>query len=218
MRKMLFLIAAVLTAAALYSADSHAWISARTGQRNFERAWSAFMSKQPDTAMEYFAKSADAYGLALDENPPSRTTTFPSSLTMAGISGYYAGRNGQVLEAMSQALDKDDSIWEAYIYTALAYARMNDKAHAEEFLEKYIKSNPAQPILSSEVQRQRSVLDDGAAVAGIVPPLESALFDQFHNNVLFVGRKADDPGGMCSGPFWWRNNRQPCDKSFDFQS
>jgi len=218
MRKMLILIAAVIFAAALYSADSHAWISARTGQRNFERAWSAFMSKQSDTAMEYFAKSADAYGLALDENPPSRTTTFPSNLVMAGIAGYYAGRNDQVLEAMGKALDKDDSIWEGYIYSALAYARMNDKAHAEEFLEKYIKSNPSQSILSSEVLRQISNLDDGAVVTNVVSPLENALFDQFHNNVVFVGNRSDDPSGMCGGAYWWRNNRQPCDKQFNFRS
>ncbi|WP_419785306.1 tetratricopeptide repeat protein [Pseudodesulfovibrio sp.] len=212
MRKLFIFFAAVLFVAVVSTPDAHAWRNVRTGKSNFERAWSAFMFKRPEKAKPYFVEAADAFGQALAENPPSRTALFPSNLTMAGISSYYAGRYEQSLAAMQRATDKDDSIWEAYIYSALAQARQGDKAKTVESLKAYIRSNPSQSILSSEVQRQITDLEtDSASLEKVITPLEDALSRQFHNNVIFVGPRADNPSELCSGPFWWRNNRKPCE-------
>lgn len=217
MRRMLLLILVVLLAAAAFAPDSEAWIPTRTGQRNFERAWAAFLSQRRDDAMTYFAKAADAYAQALAEKPPTRTTLFPSNLTMAGISAYYAGRYDLAIQALGMALDRDDSIWEGYLYTGLAYARQGNSAKAMEFLEKYVKSNPSQPILSSAVLAQVSAVEtEGASLDQVAPAVEQGAFDQFHNNMLFVGNRADSPADGCSGAFWWRNNRAPCSRNLNF--
>ncbi|MEF2230809.1 MAG: hypothetical protein V3571_07760 [Pseudodesulfovibrio sp.] len=219
MKKIFFLCLAGLLVAALFVPDSHAWISARMGQKSFERAWNAFLSKRADDARQYFYKAADAYGLALDENPPSRTTMFPSSLTMAGISAYYGGRYELSVTAMGKAIEKDDSIWEAYIYTAMSKARMDDKAGTIDFLEQYLKSNPGQSILSNEVQKQLTDLQtNSGSLDQAAPALEDAVFRQFSNNFTFVNRTANDPAGLCDGTFWWRYNKAPCDRRYNYNN
>jgi len=219
MKKLLLILLAGLMVTALAVPNSHAWISARMGQRSFERAWNAFISKRDADAKEYFLKAADAYGLALDENPPSRTTMFPSSLTMAGISGYYAGRYDLSVEAMGMAIEKDDSIWEAYIYTAMSKARLGDKPGTIDFLEQYLRANPGQSILSNEVQKQLTDLQtDSGTLDKAAPALENAAFRQFSNNFTFVNRTANDPAGMCDGTYWWRFNKAPCDRRYNYNS
>lgn len=214
MKKTIGVLLATVLAIVLLIPSAHAWRSVRTGQKNFERAWSAFLFKRSDKAMEYFGKAADAFGLALEENPPSRTTLFPSNLTMSGISAYYAGRYDQVIEALDKAIYKDDTIWEAYLYTALAYARQGDKAKTVEFLERYLKANPSQPILSNAVQKQLTDLQtDSGPLDSVAPALEAAAFRQFSNNVTFSNRDGSNDAGQCNGPFWWRNNRAPCNQN-----
>lgn len=214
MKKVITILLGTVLAVVLFLPPAHAWRSVRTGQKNFERAWSAYLYKRPDKASEYFGKAADAFGLALAENPPSRTTMFASNLTMAGISSYYAGRYDQAIDAMDKAINKDDTIWEAYLYTALSYARKGDKAKAEEFLKRYLKSNASQPILSDAAARQLTDLDtDSGSLEGVAPALEDAAYRQFINNVNFTGRYPATVDGQCNSPFWWRNNRAPCIRS-----
>ncbi len=211
MKKILGVLLGAALVIVLLTPSAQAWRSVRTGQKNFERAWSAFLFKRSDKATEYFGKAADAFGLALAENPPSRTTMFPSNLTMAGISAYYAGRYDQAINALDKAIYKDDTIWEAFLYTALSHARQGDKAKTVEYLERYLKSNPSQPILSNVVQKQLTDLQtDSGPLDGVAPALEEAAFRQFDNNVTFKGRNTSNDAGQCNGTFWWRNSKAPC--------
>ena len=215
MKKSLSLLLAGLLVLALFT-PSHAWISTRTGQRAFQRAWNAYLSKRADDAKEYFVQAADAWGAALAENPPSRTATFPSSLTMAGISAYYAGRYDLSVSAMAKAIERDDSIWEAYIYTALDKARQGDKEGSVDFLKQYMKSVPAQFILSREVEKQLTALQADGTLDAAIPALEDAVFRQFSNNYTFSRTTTNDPSGLCSGSFWWRYNKAPCDRRYNY--
>lgn len=158
MKKTVVILVGLILAVVVLLSQAYAWRSVRTGQKNFERAWSAYLYKRAEKANEYFAKSADAFGLALAENPPSRTTMFTSNLTMAGISSYYAGRYDQAIDAMGKAIYKDDTIWEGFFYTALSYARKGDKAKTLEFMERYMRAHPSQPILSGEIRKQMDAL------------------------------------------------------------
>jgi hypothetical protein len=202
---------AALAAAMLTPAASHAWTSVRTGQKNFERAWSAFMFKRTEPAMEYFAKAADFFGAGLTEEPPSRTTMFASNLTMAGMSLYYAGRHQEVAAPMKKAMDKDDRIWEAPLYTALACARLGDKAGTIDHLTLFLKTSPGQPILAGAVIRQLDSLKQGqGSLADTASVLERAAFEQFDNNITFVGINVSNPQDACDGTYWWRYSRSPC--------
>ena len=211
MKKSIIILLGAALAVVLLFPPAHAWRSVRTGQKNFERAWSAYLFKRQDRADEYFAKAADAFGQALAENPPSRTTMFVSNLTMAGISMYYAGRYDQAIDAMDKAIFKDDSVWEPFVYTALSHARKQGAPETVEFLKRYLKTNPGQPILSAEVQKLLAGLENGSASPdAAAEALENALLQQFINNINFTGRNPSSVDGLCDSPFWWRNNRAPC--------
>ncbi|MBU4192637.1 MAG: hypothetical protein KKD85_10010, partial [Proteobacteria bacterium] len=192
-------------------AASHAWTSARTGQKNFERAWSAFMFKRTEPAMDYFVKAADSFGAGLAEEPPSRTTMFPSNLTMAGMSLYYAGRHQEVAAPMEMVMTKDDRVWEAPFFTALACARLGDEAGTIDHLTLFLKTSPAQPILANAVIHQLEALKQGqGSLADTATTLEQAAFDQFDNNITFIGVNASNPQDACDGNYWWRYSRSPC--------
>ena len=211
MKKSIIILSGAVLAVVLLLPEAHAWRSVRTGQKNFERAWSAYLFKRQDRADEYFARAADAFGQALTENPPSRTTMFPSNLVQAGMSMYYAGRYDQAVNAMDKAIFKDDSLWEPFIYTAVSQARKGDSREALRFLQRYLKTNPNQPILSDEARRQIEGLQGkSASLEDVVMAMEGALLQQFINNLNFRGRNPSSVGGLCEGAFWWRNNRAPC--------
>jgi tetratricopeptide (TPR) repeat protein len=212
MKKILLIILFVLTAVALLSPDeSPAWVTVRTGQKNFERAWSAYMFRRTDSAMEYFTKAADAFGAGLLEEPPSRTTMFSSNLTMAGMSLYYAGRYQDAVPPFEKVIDKDDQVWEAPLYAGLCKARMNDRAGAVGFWTAYIKSNPSQSILSGVVVRQLANLETNTgSLDQAADAVEKAVFDQYDNNITLTGPMADNPQNLCSGNYWWRYNKSPC--------
>lgn len=214
MKKTSIILLGAALAVVLLFPEAQAWRSVRTGQKNFERAWSAFVFKRPERADEYFAKAADAFSQALAENPPSRTTMFASNLTQAGMSMYFAGRYDQAIAAMDKAIFKDDTVWEPYLFTALSHARKEGAKEAVVFLKRYIKSNPGQPILSGEAQKQIEGLEKGAVSPdAAATALEHAFLVQIINNINFAGRNPADANGMCDQPFWWRNNRSPCFKN-----
>lgn len=211
MKKSIITLLGAVLAVALLVPSAQAWRSVRTGQKAFERAWSAYLFKRQDSADEYFAKAADAFGQALAENPPSRTTMFASNLTMAGMSMYYAGRYDQAIDAMDKAIFKDDLIWEPFIYTALSHARKEGAPETVKFLKRYLKLSPSQPILTGEVRKQLAGLEEGAATPGnAATALEQALLRQYINNLNFAGRNPSSVNGLCESSFWWRNNRAPC--------
>jgi len=211
MKKSIIILLGTVLAVTMILSAAYAWRSVRTGQKNFERAWSAYLFERTDKATEYFSKAADAFGLALAENPPSRTSMFASNLTMAGISSYYAGRYDQAIDAMDKAIYKDDTIREAYLYTALSNSRKGDKSKTLEFLTKYIKSHPTQSILSNSVQAQLTDLEtDSGPLDAVAPAVEAAAYRQFINNVNFSGDDQGSVNSLCNSPFWWRSNRAPC--------
>lgn len=211
MKKHLTIPLIVFVMATLFATSAFAWRSVRTGQKNFERAWSAYLFRRADNAQKYFTKAADAFGSALAEKPPSRTTMFASNLAMAGISFYHAGRYQDCIDAMDKAKRKERKLWEAYLFAALSHARLGDKAQTIESLKAYINTSPTQPILSSEVNRQLTDLEtDSGTVGAAADVLDKAAFEQFENNMKFTGRAASNPNERCNGNYWWRTNRTPC--------
>jgi tetratricopeptide (TPR) repeat protein len=215
----IILTIALLAAAVLAPCTAGAWTSVRTGQKNFERAWSAYVFRRPDMAAKYFARAADAFGAGLAEDPPSRTTMFPSNLTMAGMSLYYAGRYQEVAAPMEKVMAKDDRIWEAPLYAALASARLGDAAGTIRLFKLYLESSPTQSILSGVVKRQLDALETGSpSLADVVAAVEQAAFDQFDANINQSIGRTSNAQDECDGIYWWRFNRSPCAERFKFAS
>lgn len=209
MKKHLTPLLIVIVATTVFASSAFAWRSVRTGQKNFERAWSAYLFKRPDRADKYFTKAANAFGEALAENPPSRTTMFASNLTMAGMSLYYAGRYQEAVDAMDKARSKDRRIWETYLFSALAYASMQDKGEAIKSMEAFLNASPGQPILSNAVQHQLTDLQtDSGTLETAVTVIEKATAQQYENNYTLTN--TPNPAERCNGNYWWRYNKAPC--------
>ena len=200
----------------LFGPPAFAWKEVRTGQRNFERAWQAYTSSQPDKANKFFKVAATAYAEALAADPPSRTARYASTLTMAGISFYYAGRHEECIDAMGLAYKKENKVWEANLFIGLSNARLGDKARAVEFLNLYLQSMPSQRILSSSVTQQLKNLETGSgSLSDSVKQIEKVLPLQFINNTTFnnAPRSSNPSFERCGGSFWWRKNKAPCSGS-----
>lgn len=213
MKKYASLTTVLVLAIVMTATSAFAWRSVRTGQKNFERAWSAMHFKRMDQAKKDFTKAADAFGQALAEQPPSRTTMFASNLTMAGISLYYGGRYQECIDAMDKAVRKDKRIWEGYLYKALSLAAMDDKAETAKTLRAYLQSSPGQPILSNEVKRQITNLEtDSGTLADARSAIDKAATEQFENN--YTLRRPSSNNDLCSGIFWWRYDNAPCVDKF----
>ncbi|QJB55257.1 tetratricopeptide repeat protein [Pseudodesulfovibrio sp. zrk46] len=208
-------IAALIIATAVLAAHpAFAWQSVRVGQKNFERAWSAYSFKRYDKANEYFATSADAFAKALKEYPPSRTVMFPSNLTMTGISMYHAGRYQECIKVMAKAQYKDDTIMETYLFTALSYARLGNKDETTSWLEKFIKSYPMQRTIAAEANRQLTDLQTGSPdLKAVADAIDAAAIAQFQSNRVSTGNTLNAPNEQCNGNYWWRNYRAPCESS-----
>jgi len=218
-KQQTILLIALLAAALMAPVPAMAWSSVRTGQKNFERAWLAYTFRRFDQASQYFARAADAFGAGLAETPPSRTTMFASNLTMAGMSLYYAGRYAEVAAPMKRVMDRENRVWEAPLYAALAAARLGDKATAVDLFTRYLKTSPGQPILSAEVSRQLDVLESGApSLTQVAQDIEQAAFAQFDNNINLISDRRESTSQACDGNYWWRNNRQPCPNNFKYTS
>jgi len=200
----------------LLTPSAFAWRSVRTGQKNFERAWQAYTYLQQDKAVEYFKTSADAYAKALAADPPSRTARFASTLAMAGISFYYAGRYAECIEAMETAHRKEKRIWEANLFIGLSHARLGEKAKAIESLNAYLESLPSQRILSNSVTEQiKDIEGDSTSLADAADHIDKATTSQFVDNINFnhSPRTSNPSIERCSGTYWWRNNRAPCEST-----
>ncbi len=209
MKKQLAFITALFLITTMLTSTAFAWRSVRTGQKNFERAWSALHFKRMDNVDKYFTKAAEAYGQALAEKPPSRTTMFASNLTMAGMSLYYADRYQECVDAMDMAVKKDDRIWEGFLYKGLSLAAMDEKEEAVKAFIAYMKSSPGQPILSSAVEKQITDLEtDSGTLTTAIPIIEKAAVDQFQNNVTLQNTPRESE--QCSAMYWWRYNKAPC--------
>jgi len=214
MKKISIYLTTAIIMTVLLAPPAFAWRSVRTGQKNFERAWSAYILKKQDKADKYFTKSAEGFGIALKEYPPSRTAMFPSNLAMAGISFYYAGQYQQCIDTMDKAAYKDDKIWEAYIYTALSYARTDNNDETIKYLKAYIKSAPMQSMLSNEVKKQTTNLEtNSGTLTAAADALDAAAFKQFNYNINLQGNNITNFNNQCTGSYWWRNNRSPCEQS-----
>jgi tetratricopeptide (TPR) repeat protein len=187
--------------------------SARGGDRNFERAWRVFSNSQTDKAVEYFKKAAQEYAQALQEDPPSRTMRFPSTLIKAGISFYYAGDYDQCVKTMKLAVRKDERIWEADIYTALSQARQGDADAALKSLGLFLDSMSSQRFITNEVVSQMPGMKDGSVpLANGMELIEQSVQRQIVDNVVKTkNRRAGPiPKEQCSGPYWWRMSASPC--------
>jgi hypothetical protein len=199
----------------LFATPAHAWESVRSGQKSFERAWQAFTSLQQDTATMYFKKAATFYEKALSADPPSRTARFASTLTMAGMSFYYAGQQDACINAMGMASGKNGKIWETYLFTGLSHARQGDKIKTIEFLNHYLDSRPSQRILSNSVSRQiESMETDFTSLNEAVTQIEKAITLQYIDNINHTNSRSSNPSiERCSGPYWWRKYKAPCSQT-----
>ncbi len=208
-------IATILTFAvvfALLSPSAFARSMTRTGQKNFERAWQAYTSRQQEKAALSFKKASTAYAKALAENPPSRVALFASTLTMAGISFYHSGRFKECIKTMTLAFTKNKKIWETNIFIGLSQARLGDKAKTIEFLTRYLQSMPSQRILSDSVTRPiESINADSVTLIDAADQIDKSMILQFINNINLNNSRSSNPAiERCSGNFWWRRNRSPC--------
>lgn len=203
-------IALILVVTVLLAAPSHALSPTRVGNKNFERGWSMLIHGDRDGANEQFVTGAKAFAEALGEDPRSSYTDFTSNLTKAGMTFYYAGRYQEAVEVMGEVYGKDNRVWEAPIYAALAYAAMGDRENTLEWLKKYRESLATQYIISNAVVEQEKALADGVDIAAVAKELDDAVVQQFWSN---TGQKQSAMGNeKCGSSFWWRYAFKPCAK------
>jgi len=209
-RKRAIIFAALFCAATLCAC---APTSVTSGDKNFERAWNAFAFNQKDKADAYFAVAADNYMATTREDPPSRTTRFPSTRVKAGIAFYYAGKYSACIKSMETAVRRNSKVWEVALFSGLAYARMGDKKNAIVSLNAFLDSLSSERVLTAAVIPQLKGLEDGTiepqAAADVI---ETAFHAQVTNNIS-LNRTPQSSGDLtehCSGTYWWRQNRQPC--------
>lgn len=213
MNKYITPLLTIIVTFMLLAPPAFAWRSVRTGQRTFERAWLAYVSLQQDKADEFFKDAATAFSTALAVDPPSRTSQYASTLTMAGISFYYAGKYEECITTMELAHGKDNKIWEANIFIALSNARLGNKDNALEFLILYLQSMPSQRNLSKAVMQQIEDIETGSrSLEEGIGQIEKALPLQFINNINLnnASRSSNPAIERCGGAYWWRKNRSPC--------
>lgn len=209
MKKRLTVLIAAVLIVVVSASSAFAWRSVRTGQKNFERAWSAYILNRPDMAKQYYARAADAFGEALAENPPSRSAMFASNLTMAGMSLYHVGRYQEAVAAMDKAASKDTRNWEAYLFKGLSYAAMDNKAEAIKAFTAFVQCSSGESIISNEVSKQLVNLEtDSGSLGKAAAAIGAASDEQYHAN--FNRQTPSSTNEECNGTYWWRYNREPC--------
>jgi tetratricopeptide (TPR) repeat protein len=203
----LLLLAMVLPAAAS---------PVNTGDRNFQRAWRVYVTRNNEKAMEYFKASAKAYGEALRQEPMDRTMGFQSSMVKAGIAMFFAGDYDQSIKTLTLAQGEKDKIWDAALFIALSEGRKGDKEATLAAFDKVLAANPSQRLITSEMSRVLPGVEDGSVqLSDAIDAIEQATQNQFVQNVLRYNRR----NGMipateaCNGPYWWRHNSAPCSSS-----
>lgn len=199
----------------LLTTTASAWRDTRMGDRNFERAWSAYMFKRTDAAKQYFTKAANSYAEGLAQNPPPRSALFVSTLVKSGMSFYFADQFEQCVKTMGMAMEKDKRIWETYLFSALAQAALGNKDQTIAMLKQYQRVEPYQPRISNALGKQFSDLEAGSvSLEEARQIIEAATQDQFINNMTVTGQGAATGKEQCNGNYWWRNNKAPCERRF----
>ncbi|MEZ7198792.1 tetratricopeptide repeat protein [Pseudodesulfovibrio karagichevae] len=187
------------------------------GNRNFERAWRVYVTRNDEKAAEYFKASADAYAQALGEDPVSRTMNFQSSLDKAGIAMYFAGQYDQSIKTLTEAQGEKDKIWDAALFIALSEGRKGDKEAALKAFDKFLEANPSQRFITSEMSRVLPGVKDGSIkLSDAIDAIERETQHQFVQNVLrYNNRNGMIPASeACNGSYWWRYNSAPCSGGF----
>ncbi|HKI81246.1 MAG TPA: hypothetical protein VKA04_06330 [Pseudodesulfovibrio sp.] len=187
-----------------------------TGDRNFQRAWRVYVTRNNEKAMEYFKASAQAYGEALEQEPMTRTMRFQSSLDKAGIAMYFAGEYDQSIKTLTEAQGEKDKIWDAALFIALSQGRKGDKEAALKAFDKFLEANPSQRLITTEMGRVLPGVKDGSVkLSDAIDAIEKETQHQFVQNVARYNKR----NGMipateaCNGPYWWRYNSAPCSNS-----
>jgi len=187
-----------------------------TGDRNFQRAWRVYVTRNNEKAMEYFKASAQAYGEALQQEPMTRTMRFQSSLDKAGIAMYFAGEYDQSIKTLTEAQGEKDKIWDAALFIALSQGRKGDKEAALKAFDKFLEANPSQRLITTEMGRVLPGVKDGSVkLSDAIDAIEKETQHQFVQNVARYNKR----NGMipateaCNGPYWWRYNSAPCSNS-----
>ena len=211
MRKQLPLILsalAVLAMALPALADS-----VTTGDRNFERAWRVYVTRNNVKADEYFKASAQAYGAALQKDPVERTMGFQSTMVKAGIAMYFAGEYDQCIKTMDQALGNKDRIWDAALFAALAQGRKGDKEATLKAFDRFLDANPSQRLITTAMSKVLPGVKDGSVtLSDAMDAIESETQHQFVENIQRYNRRngISPTTDACNGSYWWRMNSSPC--------
>jgi tetratricopeptide (TPR) repeat protein len=184
-----------------------------TGDRNFQRAWRVYVTRNNEKAVAYFKASAQAYGEALGQEPMDRTMGFQSSLVKAGIAMYFAGEYDKSIKTLTRAQGDKDKIWDAALFIALSEGRKGDKEATLAALDKFLEANPSQRLITTEMGRVLPGVKDGSVkLSDAIDSIQRETQHQFVENVLRYNKR----NGMvpayeaCNGAYWWRYNSSPC--------
>ncbi|WP_243545279.1 tetratricopeptide repeat protein [Pseudodesulfovibrio tunisiensis] len=213
MRRSITIPVVALLCAAFLSAPACA-DPVRSGRKAFERAWPAWQRGNQENAAKYFEQAASAYAEMLAAGDKYRSASFASNLGMAGMSFYFTGKYAECISTMEQAAARDPNLWEAYLFSGLASARLGNAEAALSQWKLFQEKGTSQRFIQQSVGLQVTNLETGeGSLEAAVAPVEKATWKQFRNNATF--RRADDnePNSRCSGSYWWRNSRTPCEGS-----
>ncbi|WP_338669593.1 hypothetical protein [Pseudodesulfovibrio methanolicus] len=214
MRKSLIITAILLVSAMALPARAGL---VNTGDRNFQRAWRVYVTRNDARAVDYFKASAKAYGEALRQEPMDRTMGFQSSMVKAGIAMYFAGEYDQSIKTLTEAQGEKDKIWDAALFIALSEGRKGDKEATLAAFDKFLEANPSQRFITTEMSRVLPGVKDGTVkLSDAIDSIEQATQHQFVQNVLrYNNRNGMIPATeTCNGAYWWRYNSAPCSGGF----
>ncbi|OIQ50757.1 hypothetical protein BerOc1_02699 [Pseudodesulfovibrio hydrargyri] len=213
MRKSLTItIAALLVAAMALPVMADA---VNTGDRNFQRAWRMYVTRNNEKAMEYFKASAQGYAEALGQDPVGRIMKFQSSMDKAGIALYFAGEYDLCIKTLTEAQGRRDKIWDAALFIALAQGRKGDKEATLKAFDAFLDANPSQRMITAEMARVLPGVQNGTVkLSDAIDAIEKETQQQFVQNVLrYNSRNGTVPSlEACNGSYWWRYNSAPCSR------
>lgn len=188
----------------------------KKANKNFERAWLAYTSLRTDKAYEYFQEASTFFEEAMTQDTPSQLARHPSNRVKAGISHYFSAQYDQCIESMSSSHRRGERIWEADLFTGLAYARLGDGDNALKHLALYMDGLPPMSALFAAVKEHARELNAGGiSLDACADGLETAL----QKAIVTTIRQTVSSGTVmphtekCDGRFWWRRNKQPCSTS-----
>lgn len=185
------------------------------GDRNFERAWRVYATRNNAKAIEYFQASAKAYDAAQAENPPSRIMRFQSIQVKAGISQYFAGEYDACIKTMEGAMGEKDqnNIWDAALFAALAQGKKGDKDAFLKGIDRFLNSASSQRLITAEVSKVLPGVKDGSmSPADAAAAIDKETQHQFVVNITRYDQRrgVSSSTESCDGSYWWRMNSRPC--------